>query len=114
MKSTELRIGNIITGLSIEKVEWLGDQVVNLYSIGGYSPIELTEEWLIKFGFKRVQEDKYGCHYENKECWIYLTHSGFEIEIITSYGRFNLSRTYKYVHQLQNLYFAITGQELSV
>ena len=114
MKSTELRIGNIIEGLSIDKVEWLGARVVNLYSIGCYSPIELTEEWLIRFGFKRVQEDKYGCHYENKECWIYLTQSGFEIEIITAYGRFNLSRTYKYVHQLQNLYFSITGQELSV
>ena len=114
MNAKELRIGNFIAGLSIEKVEWLGDHVVNLYNIGSYSPVKLTEEWLIKFGFKRVQEDKYGCHYENKECWIYLTQSGFEIEIITASGRFNLSRTYKYVHQLQNLYFAITCKELEV
>ena len=112
MESKELRIGNIIKGLSIEKVEWLGDQVVNLYRVGCYSAVDLTEDWLLRFGFKKVQEDKYGCHYENEECWVYLSHGGFDVEVITDDERFNLLRTYKYVHQLQNLCFAITGKDL--
>ena len=125
MKSTELRIGNLLRYTDYTKVkeqlrgtpfELTADDILFLSenSVHYVDPIQLTEEWLIKFGFKKVQEDKYGCHYENKECWIYLTQSGFEIEIITASGRFNLSRTYKYVHQLQNLYFAITCKELEV
>ena len=114
MNIKELRIGNIIKGFTTEEVRSIGDQIVNLYRVGCYSPVELTEDWLIKFGFKKVQEDKYGCHYENEECWVYLNHGGFDLELITDDERFNLLRTYKYVHQLQNLYFAITGKELGI
>ena len=103
MKSTELRIGNFIAGLSIEKVEWLGDQVVNLYRIGCYSPIELTEEWLIKFGFV-----KHSGGYLSSDSAIELT---FDFLV----WKPNIKRLkILYVHQLQNLYFAITGKELEV
>jgi len=114
MNTKELRLGNIIKGFTTEEVRSISGQIINLYAVGCYSPVELTEEWLLKFGFKKVQEDKYGCHYENEECWIYLNHNGFDLELITGDERFNLLRTYKYVHQLQNLYFAITGKELVI
>ena len=125
MKATELRIGNLLRYTDYTKVkeqlrgtpfELTADDMLFLSenSVHYVDPIQLTEEWLIKFGFKRVQEDKYGCHYENEDCWVYLSHGGFDVEVITDDERFNLLRTYKYVHQLQNLYFAITGKELEV
>ena len=103
MNTKELRIGNFIKGLSIEKVEWLGDQVVNLYRVGCYSPVELTEDWLTKFGF-----EKYSGGYLSKDSVIELT---FDFLV----WKPNIERLkILYVHQLQNLYFAITGKELEV
>lgn len=103
MNTKELRIGNLIAGLSIEKVEWLGDHVVNLYNIGSYSPVKLTEEWLIKFGFV-----KHSGGYLSSDSSIELT---FDFLV----WKPNIKRLeILYVHQLQNLYFAITGKELSV
>ena len=122
MNTIELRIGNLVQYANDERVfvnligktlEITAADILSIYNDNiQVEPILLTEEWLIKFGFKRVQEDKYGCHYENQECWVYLSHGGFDVEVITDDERFNLLRTYKYVHQLQNLYFAITGKEL--
>lgn len=123
MNAKDLRIGNLLQYTDFQKVKKhlrgttfkvTADDILFLstYSVNYVEPIPLTEEWLIKFGFKRIQEDKYGCHYENDECWVYLSRNGFDIEVITRNKRFNLLRTYKYVHQLQNLYFAITGKEL--
>ena len=122
MNTKELRIGNMVQYTNDERVfvnligktlEITAADILSIYNDNiQVEPILLAEEWLIKFGFKRVQEDKYGCHYENQECWVYLSHGGFDVEVITDDERFNLLRTYKYVHQLQNLYFAITGKEL--
>jgi hypothetical protein len=80
-------------------------------------PIPLTVEWLMKFGFNKVIDHWIGFesyHYENKNGWIYLIEEGFEIELNILKERHNLGRTYKYVHQLQNLYFALTGEELTI
>ena len=94
MKRNELRIGNLVDlGNRIAKVieiNHLACVVVDLEetqdTIEDYErvkPIKLTEEWLLKFGLKPNQYTK-------------------EIE----FGYF------KYVHQFQNLYFAIIGEEL--
>lgn len=64
-------------------------------------PIPLTEEWLKKFGFKK---------FKNYNDW---SKGGFIL-----HGRkrgFVLRKSapdVKSVHQLQNLYFALTGEEL--
>lgn len=72
-------------------------------------PIELTEEWLIKFGFK-----KSGIGYGKGLLNIYMKNA-----VITyPNGRvfYNswaiMEYQIKYVHQLQNLYFALTCEEL--
>ena len=74
-------------------------------------PIPLTEEWLIKFGFEMVQMDSNSGKYE--------VYSKYKLTYNTFHGwwLFNkrLDRTpVKYVHQLQNLYFALTGEELPI
>lgn len=67
--------------------------------------IPLTEELLINFGFifsGIVQQKKYlRLIYEDGGKLFYYCHPLLKIEI-------------KYVHQLQNLYFALTGEELEV
>lgn len=56
--------------------------------------IPLTEEWLNKLGVKQIAMNKFK-HIS----------SGLDLEC---------SYELKYVHQLQNLYFALTGKELQL
>ena len=64
-------------------------------------PIPLTEEWLVKFGFTGWDLGYYTLLMDRGVFFI-LTEDGMTI----------ISRNVKYVHQLQNLYFALTGEEL--
>ena len=104
MEAKELRIGNLI--------EYAGDYVsVNTYHISTieagkepfksrYKPIPLTEEWLVKFGFDK-----------GTMCWFNDTNIGFEFNA-KGVVKWNQPKHIKHVHQLQNLYFALTGEEL--
>lgn len=69
-------------------------------------PIPLTEEWLVKFGFVKGQDGWYSnktiCFNENLVCYFNSTNDVTELNHI------------KYVHQLQNLYFALTNTELTL
>jgi len=135
MQANELRIGNYFNDRAgkLLKLDWWesinkacckmeieGKEVHPMTEyVESCTPILLTEEWLVKFGFKKVRENTKHFkvdffHYENDDCWIYLILDGFELELNTSDERHNLDRTYKYVHQLQNLYFALTGKELTI
>ncbi|WP_159522931.1 hypothetical protein [Sunxiuqinia indica] len=85
-------------------------------------PVKLTEEWLIKFGFKKKPcgygSSKYvygifevhnygGNRFKNIEL-ITIDKSNDEDEIVNTL----LPVDILYVHQLQNLYLAITGEKL--
>ncbi len=115
MKSNELRIGNLILfdGYPI-KVRNFDEEWVYVYAKGGgyrdvyQYPMEsvdvlpLTEEWLLKFGFDKSQEHDY-----------------FYIDDFTLDNKFilcdiDITVKVKTVHQLQNLYFALTGEELTI
>lgn len=80
----------------------------------GISPIQLTEEWLLKFGFEWNKETK---TYEHKDFYPWHVSKSINIDI-QNWQVFNYvlkavaNRKIKYVHQLQNLYFALTGEEL--
>lgn len=117
MTNKEIRIGNYLkrNGIVIQADEQTFWDMKN--NPEQYEPIKLTVEWLQRFGFDKVKEQyDYGYehyHYENKYCWIYFVKLGFEFELVTAGGRFNLFETYTHVHQLQNLHFASTGHELT-
>lgn len=70
-------------------------------------PIPLTETWLLEFGFKtqgiRISKDWFYLWYDDKKIVFALA------EIQEETGAYLVM---KYVHQLQNLYFALTGEEL--
>lgn len=119
LTATELRIGNWIhTGeFHIEghqgeyqmKDNWFG--YANMFN-----PIPLTDEWLKKFGFF----SKY------KHCNVRWNILGFDIQQISDEDDdgnkipqeqifyYQYMYEIKYVHQLQNLYFALTGEELTI
>lgn len=127
MEAKELRIGNYVKCLSAER-QLIGitkrnghnETSVHYAEFSGLSmafklihlnPIPLTEEWLIKLGFEGnedyVQELVY--EYHSPEHTFQLTH---ECDHIWLCGNEETHLEIKYVNQLQNLYFALTGREL--
>jgi hypothetical protein len=109
MKVQELRIGNLvefdgvnnkIESLDLGKYIALSDIIVfEQVHIDDLKPIELTEEWLIKFKFK-----KFGPDFINPSLLIRNTTEGFKT--------IRHGIMVNHLHQLQNLYFALTGKEL--
>ena len=129
LSAKDLRIGNLITRKNkVLKVCIIQPDkiLVSGYSWGKYfkcdeiEPILLTEEWLFKFGFEKAK------HSHGYDCYI---KDGFDFDIV-SHGRYWVLAIYtdesctnslyfahgrfEYVHQLQNLYFALTGEELTI
>jgi hypothetical protein len=150
MKANELRIGNYIykkihkKDISLEVVEVLSINssfdVLDVKNIGGYiteqcplkdfEPIPLTEEWLLKFGFK-VKDRKSNLNtdifyiptFEIDYCLFYTDFRldyGLYVEYTDSPFPEDDEKLYpiifgiKYVHQLQNLLYSLTGEELTI
>lgn len=112
MKATELRIGNLIfQSGQITTIENISRSIndwerVNNKRLFDCTPIPLTEEWLLKFGFKRFPWGLVVGNLlfkDNLKCTelTFEVGNGFRVEI-------------KYVHQLQNLYFCLCGKELEL
>jgi len=106
MEAKELRIGNLVqfTTGSIYKVDMLYNDFSSLLY---WMPIPLTEEWLLKFGFE-IKQGRFGNEYWGK---INL-YTASNKKIVFCFD--GCLKGIKYVHQLQNLYFALTGQELII
>jgi|688.fasta_scaffold04820_4 hypothetical protein len=123
IKATELRIGNYIT----EKNKQNQIYSVSNHNAKNYSniyPIPLTEEWLLDFGFEKTEVDfkiqiQKNDNGGNTDYWIYIDTGinnetyEFTVQLVSQEGCWFTSKN-KYVHQLQNLYFALTQQELTI
>ena len=83
--------------------------------LGLIKPIPLTEEWLIKFGFEKITNDYISGDFEYSitDC---LIDGNMEFVYVCSKDATLESKCQlpKYVHQLQNLYFTLTGEELTI
>ncbi len=74
-----------------------------------FEPILLTEEWLLKFGLKYN-----GYMYSNGSNLVIskdVSWFGLYMERHEDDVKFDCP---KYIHQFQNLYFALTGEELKI
>lgn len=106
----DLRIGNWVNNFrQIIQVED-GEDIDDHKEFNCYQPIPLTEGWLIKFGFTEA---------EINEKWYYLGKIWIcVIDGVICFGdefkQVNLNIQCKYIHQLQNLYFALTNEELTI
>lgn len=116
MKATELRIGNWFYAMTIGG-EWIESQVkdgkhldvLDGCSIDEVKPIPLTEEWLERFGIMQNTWFEDGSYMIKEDRGF-----GWEMYVRNAVKTKRISFAYfKHVHQLQNLYFALTGEELT-
>jgi hypothetical protein len=127
MKATELRIGNlaydkvskellIVCGLNCDsdgknsKIEFsvLDRSKYPLPDGWSAEPIPLNEQWLLNFGFEKniytelFKKNGHQIDLSVIKCLFYLTETA------------DWYKEIEYVHQLQNLYHALTGEELTL
>jgi hypothetical protein len=125
LQAKDLRIGNWIADyehknpyFQVEAIQRHNDKLKVVYRNGSSwatepEPITLTEEWLLRFGFKK---SKVSSQFDKGKLTIQIAN---ELEYHKN-GRvyFNswaiLYESIRYVHQLQNLYHALTGEELEI
>lgn len=122
--SKELRIGNLVLfDTEVDTIQSLGRKYCDgenrrTWSYDRLHPIPLTEELLVKLGF-----DEYVDFGNNTGDFDLIPLQGFSYNIVTKKVRvmhspnptsYRLKTEINYVHQLQNLYFALTGQELEL
>lgn len=119
MNASELRIGNFVQHKCGAHYKISAYDIVDVADGTFYiKPIPLTEEWLLRLGF--IKPDRYmsgGFMIDGYEDGFFVS-SGFNFcqfclidqMVDTRY----ISDNIKYVHQLQNLYFALTGEELTI
>ena len=126
MNAEELRIGNLIKApilingkTVIQEVVSIGVKYAQLKNLpDGFAehikydeiePIPLTEEWLLKMGFEKVADN----------CWM-ISNDGVATYIDLFHGAFQYYLDYEMdasvilnsVHELQNLIYALTKEEL--
>jgi hypothetical protein len=112
METNELRIGNIIYNtrgkadkVNIDALKYLQQYPNTLCQV---KPIPLTEQWLKDFGFEGSVNENSKCRtYSIGKFKIWIQNGSF---CFHHYSYFEI----KHVHQLQNLYFALTDEELTL
>jgi hypothetical protein len=118
MKANELRIGNWINhkysppSFIVSVINTFNENTVNGIELEDCEPIPLTQEWLLKFGFKKWND----CCYCNGKLVVEGLFKNFNESIcLLRCGNDDYVEltNINYVHQLQNLYFAIIGEELT-
>ena len=138
MKANELRLGNLLTfngkirtvdGVSLVgshkeerhilvELNYMYKEKV-LLQIDKIDPILLTEEWLLMFGFEK---NEYTKDFRLGKYWVENRYYDCYEKSMFLFGCYQFDKIYitsnagvlKYVHQLQNLYFALTGEELEI
>ena len=129
MKAKELRISNWVHN-SIENIdfqiecflgsEWCTNICEYDYQefdskIEDLKPIPLTEEWFLDFGLIQSFEDLKGCYVDKFDMYIFTFSNNHEYDVFKSGYEEDLYLTsIKYIHELQNLYFILIGEELTI
>lgn len=122
VKVNELRIGNLIN-LTVNyqevthRIDEIGEDYAKLTDAKGsgmwpqmayrtMTPIPLTPEWLERCGFvDNIPWEKGSIRLDSESRLHVVDKTGYGIIV---------ARNVQYVHQLQNIYFYLTGEELNV
>ncbi len=120
LKANELRIGNWLMGsapFQVKKI--LSENTVGLDAGDPYyifteepfkpclAPIALTEEWAMKLGFTEIKKGEW---FKKGNITLGYVTADDRLQFETIEGMIDLW----FVHQLQNLYFCLSGQELEI
>lgn len=119
IKKEELRIGNFIFDLSIDRMVKVS-YYKNMWQVVQYEnhfdPIHLTPEILEGCGFEKDEDGEYNLYFGNDTLrwvkgndndWFFIFQDSPGCDFVSFYQTRSL-------HQLQNLYFALTAEELTV
>lgn len=125
MEARELRIGNLVNYGTILAIDVDGclvqsDDIMEINIFDEIHPIPLTEEWLIKFGFERDKTGDLSIMVNSIDTHLFfvVTKDWFYPSLISEPEYSNMGPSciglnrIRHIHQLQNLYFALTGEEL--
>ena len=123
LKAKELRIGNLVQIVKYWKdfydENYFIPKEINLDDLRAINnfkdiakPIPLTEEWLLKFGFGKSDEHEYGSN-EHDLFGFYYDYHFNKFYLDTPEDNIYIPFI-KYVHQLQNLYHCLCGNELQI
>lgn len=128
MKPQELRIGNyvygasdrleIIVAISSESIytdHYLPEKLSAPFEckISDIKPIPITEEWLMKFGFSAGYDTKLG-YEESFSIDEFILDTDFCLSIAQEDNKITIRSEIKHIHQLQNIYHSLTGEELTI
>lgn len=120
IRANELRVGNLVLDFAGKPVKVVR---TNLDKIPLETPIPLTPEILEQCGFRRkdwdnqwypgkfeltleADSDAFFKYYSDEDNLMILSSDGGDVSIV--------KENIKYLHQLQNLFFALTDQELKI
>lgn len=134
MEAKDLRIGNYVHGVVREEhmaiTGIVFDEDYERYSLDteyyndlltAFTPIPLTEQWLEDFGFRTEKRDGYKFFrvLEGESQWYNLSKCLPNLKSNKDWDFYVMNdedvwvfRKIQYVHQLQNLFYALSGQEL--
>ena len=123
MTAQELRIGNIVSRRA-EKTKWVNHRITakeisDAFEFPNYfemhfEPIPLTQTWLTMFGFELMKFKMAGCKvYQIDNFRVLKTNKAANYSVTKkSLQSFYIKTGVNTVHELQNIYFAVTGEEL--
>lgn len=125
IKIEELRIGNWVIWKDVlkdnhrEELDPCEDEPYKLCSydefewVHEFDPIPLTHEILLKCGF---EEGAWFLHIPKCNLYFVWFSDTGTVELEISEGTYSPGLNYecKHLHQLQNLYYALTGKELNI
>jgi hypothetical protein len=123
LKANDLRIGNLFieehSNEIIEVIELSKNAIVFSGNFKGEwqaKPIPLTEEWLLKMGFEKDNSYYLSPNKSSVEGFVDILCFDLEnlsfIVDMSEYSGWTVDC--KHVHTLQNLYYALCGEELTI
>lgn len=134
MEAHELMIGNYITqylgmdddGSHYKEQQITGikyeysdihirlDQTDTWHHNGNFEPIPLTEDWLIKLGFKNTDTGFEMKMWRGHTMSLIIVRNKYAI--VACSGPFGLTHSahLNYIHQLQNIFYCLTGEQLTI
>ena len=127
MKATELRIGNLVkvkqgicVVVAIDQQGAIIEPAGNDYrkrlesNREELEPIPLTKEWLLDFGFEKSSHWYVSKSYTFIFDSINIESGTWGISLTRGHNEMIIKTDCKYVHTLQNIYFSLCGEELTI
>lgn len=120
MKATELRIGNWIRNGIGEEFQvnqyTIAHFIPSQFTLGEFTPIELTEDWLLRLGFEK-KDYGHTVGYDSGRWRVTLGDKDTQTAIRLAFRKdewYPKICDCPYVHTLQNFYYAAENEELTL